>query len=375
MTKMTKKKQEKLNQIKINALMGNDTHYTSAQNDFYEIIEINKAFGEAAEVSQEEFYQKIYELSDQNPCFNETLDILNLGQQIIEMKKNKNTDNSSIKDLELEVRQYERDNIIPTDAAAYAYYNIGILYQDLMPFNQINGEKELSDSGKNVFRRALKLTSDIRLIELISDEMNISSANDLEILRETYYRALNNPENPDLFSTYYNCAKTYLQTPENNVKKISYQQTNSDSSTNDEMALSYFMAALDYTDDCHDKQKVLRHIRDIQKKTSPDDYYKTSMELADLMTGLIKAKFLCELSSEKILTEKQQKQSLIASARHLSTPDMAPQGHKEILWKKLEKAAKTLSFAPEETKELQQIKKAYNKNLKPALKVSKTKNR
>lgn len=372
MAKKDKKQQELLNYIKTNALMGNSEHIENALNDFFFVIKLPK---EVLSMSPDEYNEAVWQHSQKNQKFAETLEIINLGQELINLKTSNELNNLTIKDFEIKIRDFERNQKISADAAAYAYYNLGMLYQAQQSKGALTDNRELTATAKNSFRRALKLTSDIRLIELITEELDTNITNP-EIVREAYHRALNNPENPDLFNTYYGCAKTYLQSPSSS--KVSIQRMSDKSVNNDEMALFYFEEALEHTDNDQDRQKVLRHIQSIQKRNKSKDFFSTSMQISNLMKGLMKSKYLYDLSQQKdVLTDSQQKQVLLEAAKAISLPDRSPKGYKKQLWQRINNDIKIFSksFTPEEAKELSKITKSFNKIIASNSNASKTKDR
>ena len=127
-----KDKKQLLNSIKKDALKGSETINNQAYSEYLQFIKLPES---AYELPPEECYEVVQQMSDKDAKLAQTLETIQLGSMIAQCLTEKRQPHpTDVADIEQRITEMKKENIIDDDAAAYAHYNVALIYKNIIEY-------------------------------------------------------------------------------------------------------------------------------------------------------------------------------------------------------------------------------------------------
>lgn len=352
--------QEQCEKIKTNAFSLNAENLNSCIEDINNLALLQI---DASKYSRDNYNRLVRKRIKHIKLLHDTFEVFNTGRQIFEqITSGAETDTSQImiEDSVQHLEELYSGNVINKEQLALGYHNIAVLFEKSA--RQKNELKEVvtqTDKKNDYMKKALSLTSDVKLIKTCYECLPDNYPAKMQIIREACDRAFENGNlsNSGLFTLHRLYGKS--------LETVSISERFSPSfAASQAEALSHYKMALSYAQMPEWQAKILRSISKLQKTDSPDEYYATRMDLiSNHLRGKTKIRELLKLAAEVTSPEKKIL-SLESAANELADAGQLPKEERSLLMSNVIHNLRQL-YAPNEKKKLAVLSTLEKKYCRP----------
>ncbi|MBE6453237.1 MAG: hypothetical protein E7012_07115 [Alphaproteobacteria bacterium] len=350
-----------LQEIKDEALSLDDNGYETALSSYMDLIGLRVDF---SKLTPEQVDIVVDQRAGNIPELVSTYQVVMVGRNFSALQtKQVSLTNKAIEDQKHSILALYSDKAIDDEQLALSYHNIALLYEayesDKNPYKGNDGRK---DMVVDYMSKALRLTSNVELINTCIRYLPEEYGNKSVLVQEACERALKTEENnyPDAkFEIYSIYGNSLLK------KDLKTSLTGKQKDSNN-TAVIYYQEALRYASTDSDKLKTLHKILKLQKNVDKEAYFETGIELASLKNGREKVLELMTLSYN--VDGVKRRILLEGAANELIDDTNIPQRERVHLWKNIKNSLADL-YKDNDIKK-QHLEEISNKYFKEDKKVS-----
>ena len=286
---------EKINDVITNAFSMKPDDINGTFDSIYAYVGLNIDLSTVEKnICRKIFYNRTAEA----PELQDAYKILTIGCDLYNTIVSDNISTSSKIEVENKVQQIDvmyAQKKLTRDHMAMFYHNVAVFYEKLA-LNK-SSQKNVTNErvrANDYMKKALVLTSDIKLINVCAEFLPETTNNLYEIICEACDRALEKNNDPiSLCNAHIIYSKALL-------KKSSHGGFNSAVGEMHDEAIYHYKEAFQYAQTDDKKSKILRNIANLQKKNNYfDEYIQTRIELAEhYLTGKTKVRDYMNLATE-----------------------------------------------------------------------------